>query len=102
MFIIFGYRGRWSARRHETGEFFCPKCGGDRQYVRNVLRRWMTLFFVPLFPVGKVAAEAVRCTTCGTRFETAVLSAPTASVLTTELQGTMRLAATEVVRAAGP
>ncbi len=101
MLIIFGMRGRWSVRRHETGEFFCPKCGGDRQWVRNVLRRWFALFFVPLFPVGRVVAEAVQCTTCRTRFEPAVLAQPTASLLTAELQGTMRLAATEVVRVAG-
>ena len=102
MLIIFGTKGRWSKRQHDTGEFFCPNCGGDRQWVRCVLRRWFSLFFIPLFPMGKPVASAVQCTTCDTRFEEAVLGQPTASVLTAELQGTMRIAATEVVRAAGP
>ncbi|MFT3855134.1 MAG: hypothetical protein QM733_20730 [Ilumatobacteraceae bacterium] len=102
MFLIFGAKGRWSRYQHDTGEFFCPKCGGDRQWVRCVLRRWFSLFFVPIFPMGKPVVTAVQCTTCNTRFDEAALSQPTANVLTTELQGTMRIAATEVVRAAGP
>lgn len=102
MFLIFGTKGRWSRHQHDTGEFFCPKCGGDRQWVRCVLRRWFSLFFVPIFPMGKPVVAAVQCTTCNTRFDEAALSQPTANVLTTELQGTMRIAATEVVRAAGP
>ena len=102
MFLIFGTRGRWSQHRHDTGEFFCPTCGGDRQWVRSVLRRWFTVFFVPLFPIGRAGRQRVQCTTCSTRFDEDVLGQPTANVLTAELQGTMRIAATEVVRAAGP
>ena len=102
MFIIFGTTGRWSKHQQDTGEFFCPTCGGDRQWVRCVLRRWFSLFFIPIFPVGKPVVAAVQCTTCNTRFDDAALSQPTASVLTAELQGTMRIAAAEVVRVAGP
>ena len=95
------HQGPLVEHRHDTGEFFCPKCGGDRQWVRCVLRRWFTVFFVPLFPMGRPVASAVQCTTCATRFDEDVLGQPTANVLTAELQGTMRIAATEVVRAAG-
>jgi hypothetical protein len=101
MFLIFGTKGRWSKHQHDTGEFFCPTCGGDRQWVRCVLRRWFSLFFIPIFPIGKPVVSAVQCTTCGTRFDEAALAQPTANVLTAELQGTMRIAAAEVVRAAG-
>jgi len=82
MILIFGTRGRWSRHRHDTGEFFCPKCGGDRQWVRSVLRRWFTVFFVPLFPVGRPVVSAIQCTTCATRFDEDVLGQPTANVLT--------------------
>ncbi|MEO5901666.1 MAG: zinc ribbon domain-containing protein [Ilumatobacteraceae bacterium] len=101
MIFIFGFRGRWSKRQHETGEFFCPRCGGDRSWVATVLRRWFTLFFIPIFPVGKVVADEVQCTTCQTRFDREALQQPTSSVLTAELQGSMRIAATTVVRAMG-
>ena len=100
MFIIFGTRGRWS-RKSESGQFACPSCGGDRTWVRSVLRRWFTLFFLPVFPIGKPVAEAVQCTTCGKRFSPDVLTRPTTETMTAELQGSMRLAATAVVRAAG-
>jgi hypothetical protein len=100
MLFIFGTRGRWS-RKSETGTFACPKCGGDRTWVRAVLRRWFTFFFIPFFPVGKPVAEAVQCTTCGTRYQPEVLTQPTTATMTAELQGAMRLAATAVVRAAG-
>jgi hypothetical protein len=102
MFLIFGTTGRWSRHQHDSGEFFCPKCGGDRQWVRCVLRRWFSLFFIPLVPMGKPIASAVQCTTCGTRFDETALEQPTASVLSSELQGSMRLAVTAVVRATGP
>jgi hypothetical protein len=100
MFILFGTRGRWS-RKSESGQFACPSCGGDRAWVRSVLRRWFTLFFIPLFPFGKTVAEAVQCTTCNKRFDRDVLIRPTTETMTAELQGSMRLATTEVVRAAG-
>lgn len=101
LFIIWGFKHRWSVKRDETGQFFCPRCGGDRNWVRAVARRWFTLFWIPLFPTGKTVAEAVQCDTCGTRFDASVLQQPTSSELASELQGSMRLCVVAVTRAAG-
>ena len=77
MLIIFGTKLR--ARAIATGEFFCPSCGVDRNYVLQQVRRWFTLFFLPVVPMGKVLGEQVRCSTCGTCFRPEVLSAPTSA-----------------------
>ena len=100
-FIVWGFRGRWSTKKEHTGQFFCPHCGGDRTWVLNVLRRWFTLFWIPLFPTGKPAGQAVQCTTCGNRFQESVLQQATAGEMATELQGSMRLGVTAVLRAQG-
>lgn len=101
LFIVWGFKYRWSVKRDQGGQFFCPKCGGDRQWVKAIARRWFTLFWIPLFPTGKPAGEAVQCETCHSRFEPAVLHQPTSTEMATELQGSMRLAVATVVRAAG-
>jgi hypothetical protein len=91
MLIIFGTRLR--ARAIATGEFFCPHCGADRNYVLQELRRWFTLFFLPVLPMGKVLGEQVRCSTCGTGYRPEVLNTPTSAVFTETLRGAMRVAA---------
>lgn len=100
-FIVWGFKYRWSVKRDQGGQFFCPVCGGDRLWVKAIVRRWFTLFWIPLFPTGKPAGEAVQCETCHTRFEPTVLHQPTSTEMATELQGSMRLAVATVVRAAG-
>jgi hypothetical protein len=91
MLIIFGTRLR--ARAIATGEFFCQHCGADRNYVLQELRRWFTLFFLPVLPMGKVLGEQVKCSTCGTCYRPEVLNAPTSAVFTETLRGAMRVAA---------
>jgi hypothetical protein len=91
MLIIFGTRLR--ARAIATGEFFCQRCGADRNYVLQELRRWFTLFFLPVLPMGKVLGEQVKCSTCGTCYRPEVLNAPTSAVFTETLRGAMRVAA---------
>jgi hypothetical protein len=100
-FIVWGFKYRWSVKRDQGGQFFCPKCGGDRAWALAVARRWFTLFWIPLFPTGKPAGEAVQCETCKSRFEPAVLHQPTSTELSTELQGSMRLGVAAVVQASG-
>lgn len=71
MFIIYGTKGVTSAV--ESGEFDCPGCGGlKRPYVRNEVRRYFTVFFVPLIPLGK-AGEYIECGNCGGQFDERVL-----------------------------
>ncbi|MCU1467233.1 MAG: Tellurite resistance protein TerB, partial [Actinomycetia bacterium] len=74
MILIWGFRAR--AKAVSTGEFFCTRCGVDRSYVLQQIRRWFTFFFIPLFPVGKPLGEQVKCSTCGTCFRPEVLYSP--------------------------
>jgi hypothetical protein len=97
MLIIFGTRIR--ARAIASGEFFCQHCGADRNYVLQQLRRWFTLFFLPVLPMGKVLGEQVKCTTCGTAYRPEVLNTPTSAVFTETLRGAMRVAAIAMLTA---
>jgi hypothetical protein len=66
------------------------------------IRRWFTLFFIPLFPVGKVVGEQVKCSTCSTCFRPEVLQAPTSAAFSENLRGAMRVAATSMLVAGVP
>lgn len=92
VFTIFGLIG--------TGQFHCPQCGGDREYEHRTARRFFTLFFLPVIPLDKVG-EVVRCKTCRTRFDPAVLRRPTTAQLADALPAAMRAAVAVVLRAGG-
>ena len=77
MILIWGFKAR--AKTISTGEFFCSRCGADRSYALQQIRRWFTLFFIPLFPAGKALGEQVKCSTCGARFQPEVLNTPTSA-----------------------
>ncbi len=68
--LIFGWRTRSS--RLGGGSFHCPVCNAPRTYAHLALRRWFTLFFVPLIPVKRVG-EFVRCETCQVTLDPVVL-----------------------------
>lgn len=70
MFFILGLRTRTSTV--DDGIFRCPNEGGDREYRHRRARRWFTVFFVPLIPLG-TKGEWVRCTSCGARYGTDVV-----------------------------
>jgi hypothetical protein len=74
--IIFGVRGRLSTL--EGGQFYCPRCRGDRAYARRGVRRWFTLFFVPILPISATTGTRICCDTCKGAFNDDVLSLPTA------------------------
>ena len=97
MILIWGFRAR--AKAVSTGEFFCTRCGVDRSYVLQQIRRWFTFFFVPLFPVGKPLGEQVKCSTCGTTFRSEVLSTPTSATFSENLRGAVRFAAVSMLDA---
>lgn len=88
--IIFGFRIR--AKALDTGTFSCPREGGDRAYERQQLRRWFTLFFLPLIPLNAVG-EAIHCTSCGGDWEPGVLARPTTARLRDDLAGLVTLVA---------
>lgn len=63
--LIYGYRNKEIEKG--TGMFECPQCREQRVYKRKHLVRYFTLFFIPLFPLGKVA-EYLECQTCKKTF----------------------------------
>lgn len=68
--IIFGTRGiTYSAG---DGDFHCPQCGPAKYKLKRV-RRFFTLYFVPLIPLDKLG-EYVECTRCSGTYNETVLS----------------------------
>ena len=98
--IIFGVSVFYVFGLIDTGQFYCPHCGGDREYEHRAGRRFFTLFFLPVIPLDKVG-EVVRCRTCRTRFDPVVLRHPTTAQLASALPAAMRAAAAVMLRAGG-
>jgi hypothetical protein len=71
MILIAGLKVRTTVT--DTGMFHCPYEGGARHYQRLRARRWFTLFFIPLIPLGTVG-EWVDCVGCGSRYRVDVLA----------------------------
>lgn len=65
MFLIFGMKQGSpqpdSTRQAVSGQ--CPVCGQSGMLQPMKARRFISLFFVPLIPVG--AQNAVQCPNCG-------------------------------------
>lgn len=74
MLVVFGWRSR--AHTIGSGQFYCPREGGDRGYEHKEARRWFTLFFIPLIPLNRLG-DYVECTGCKSTYYTSVLEAPT-------------------------
>jgi tellurite resistance protein len=70
--IIFGSRSVTSTK--ESGNFTCPGCGGTPQvYSRRVVRRFFTLYFIPILPLGKLG-EFYECQHCRNTYNEQVLN----------------------------
>lgn len=65
--IVYGTRGLKS--RVSTGQFYCPQCAETRSYTWYKVRKWFTLYFIPLIPLD-VAGEYLECPTCSGTFGT--------------------------------
>ncbi|MGA4848770.1 TerB family tellurite resistance protein [Streptomyces sp. G5(2025)] len=76
------------------GEFFCPACGGDRNYQRLTGRRRFVLLGLPVVPRG-AAGPVIQCAACQDLFDPDVLDHPT----TTRLSAMLRDAVHTVVLA---
>jgi hypothetical protein len=94
--IIFGIRVYY--RTVGRGTFHCQRCGGDREFLHRVGRRWFHLFFIPIIPLAHVS-EHVQCAVCGTRYRMDVLNLPTTAQMQAALPAGMRAAATSMLRA---
>ncbi len=57
-----------------TGRFACPREGVDRGYRHQKARRWFTLFFIPVIPLG-TQGEWVACDSCAATYDVDVLRA---------------------------
>lgn len=68
--IIFGTRG--VTLKTGSGEFHCPQCQAVRPYVYRTVRRFFTLYFIPVIPLDKVG-EYVECLQCHGTFRPEVL-----------------------------
>jgi tellurite resistance protein len=69
--IIFGTRG--VTYGSEGGQFFCPDCEGKQQYLHKRVRRFFTLYFIPLIPLD-LLGEYVECQSCTSTYQTSILS----------------------------
>lgn len=68
--IIFGTKGVTSTV--STGAFDCPGCSASTHYEHKKLRRFFTLYWIPLIPLGTIA-EYVECLSCHGQFKLGVL-----------------------------
>ena len=68
--IIFGTRGVKSTIKQ--GQFLCPQCAAEKPYKHKKVRRWFTLYFIPVIPLDS-QGEFVECQTCKGTFVPRVL-----------------------------
>ncbi|MET9969874.1 TerB family tellurite resistance protein [Streptomyces sp. NPDC006356] len=95
---ILGTRTAWSAVG--DGEFFCPGCGGDRNYQRLTGHRRFTFLGVPVLPRGETG-PVVECAACRRHFGTDVLDHPTTTRFSAMLRDAVHTVALAVLAAGG-
>ncbi|AJE40604.1 TerB family tellurite resistance protein [Streptomyces nodosus] len=93
---VLGIRTAWTAVG--DGEFFCPGCGGDRNYQRLTGRRRFTLVGVPVLPRGETG-PVVECAACGHHYGTEVLDHPTTTRFSAMLRDAVHTVALAVLAA---
>lgn len=82
------------------GEFFCPGCGGDRNYQRLTGRRRFTLLGVPVLPRGETG-PVVECAACRSHYGADVLDHPTTNRFSAMLRDAVHTVALAVLAAGG-
>ncbi|MFE5854974.1 TerB family tellurite resistance protein [Streptomyces sp. NPDC056500] len=82
------------------GEFFCPACGGDRNYRRRTGRRRFTLLGIPLLPRGS-AGPVVECAACHGHFGMDTLDHPTTARFSAMLRDAVHTVALAVLASGG-
>jgi len=70
LFIIFGTTGITMTK--EQGQFFCPQCGDGNDFKHKRVRRFFTLYFIPLIPLD-LLGEYIECSTCQGTFHLDIL-----------------------------
>lgn len=69
--LIWGNRGRHTYI--ENGEFNCPTCNARTSCIKIVLKKWFTLYFIPVFPYDTIS-EWIQCKTCKSDYKLEVLN----------------------------
>ncbi|MFF7987375.1 TerB family tellurite resistance protein [Streptomyces sp. NPDC007901] len=95
---ILGTRTAWTPVG--DGQFFCPGCGGDRNYQRLTGRRRFTLLGMPVLPRG-TTGPVVECAACRHHYNTDVLDHPTTSRFSAMLRDAVHTVALAVLAAGG-
>ncbi|TQJ52982.1 TerB family tellurite resistance protein [Streptomyces sp. NBC_00080] len=95
---ILGTRTAWTPAG--DGEFFCPGCGGDRNYQRLTGHRRFTLLGMPVVPRGETG-PVVECAACRRHFGTDVLDHPTTIRFSAMLRDAVHTVALAVLSAGG-
>jgi hypothetical protein len=93
---LLGTRTAWTPAG--DGEFFCPGCGGDRNFQRLTGRRRFTLLGVPVLPRGETG-PVVECAACRRHFGTDVLDHPTTTRFSAMLRDAVHTVALAVLSA---
>ncbi len=57
----------------EEGIFYCPECAEKKDYKLKRVRRFFSVFFIPIIPLDKLG-EYIECQNCKATFNTKVLS----------------------------
>jgi len=95
---VLGTRTAWTTVG--DGEFFCPGCGGDRNYQRLAGRRRFTLLGMPVLPRG-ATGPVVECAACGDHFGADVLDHPTTTRFSAMLRDAVHTVALAILAAGG-
>ncbi|MET9589809.1 TerB family tellurite resistance protein [Streptomyces sp. NPDC006516] len=95
---ICGIRTVWDAVG--DGEFFCPGCGGDRNYRRLTGRHRLTVLGLPLLNRGS-AGPVVECAACRAHFATDTLDRPTTTRFSAMLREAVHTVTLAVLAAGG-
>ncbi|MFM9455511.1 TerB family tellurite resistance protein [Streptomyces europaeiscabiei] len=95
---VMGTRIAWTGVG--DGEFFCPGCGGDRNYQRLTGRRRFTFLGVPVLSRGETG-PVVECAACRHHYATDVLDHPTTTRFSAMLRDAVHTVALAVLAAGG-
>jgi len=68
--IIYGTRGITSTL--ERGRFYCPSCGPKCSYCHRQVRRYFTLYFIPIIPLDQLG-NYIECQSCRATYKRDVL-----------------------------